>query len=399
MKLYIKDTIRRLRTAKGMTQEQLADALGVAFQSVSRWENGTNYPDVELIPEIAIYFGVSTDELLGMSGAIKAEKLREAWKDYYAATDKSERLAILREMHRNFPEDIEILSFLASVLSDFPELYEEQKAMTEQFIAAAPGAQEFTEKRNEENDLIYLLFGCAPDEDLQNLLDKYSSENYDMTRAALLNYRYFYRNEWEGYELTRQMKLKEMLFDIFEERLRKNYHASAADSAWAQQKSLQILNILTDYHGVPLVNPAPDLWFEPKCLLGFRLSCALASSDRKEEALTVLEDTVTLIENYSTLPVGSKLTYECPSLDSFRYEVIPFDENNEEPYTTGIPLKHMAYKRNGAFMQELTVSVSIHPLVAEEGWEWFDPIRDDPRFLSCLKRVKNLAVTDADNKA
>ena len=53
MKLYIKDTIRRLRTAKGMTQEQLADALGVAFQSVSRWENGTNYPDVELIPEIA----------------------------------------------------------------------------------------------------------------------------------------------------------------------------------------------------------------------------------------------------------------------------------------------------------------------------------------------------------
>ena len=75
MKLYIKDTIRRLRTAKGMTPEQLADALGVAFQSVSRWENGTNYPDVELIPEIAIYFGVSTDELLGMSGAIKAEKL------------------------------------------------------------------------------------------------------------------------------------------------------------------------------------------------------------------------------------------------------------------------------------------------------------------------------------
>ena len=124
MKLYIKDTIRRLRTAKGMTQEQLADALGVAFQSVSRWENGTNYPDVELIPEITLYFGVSTDELLGMSGAIKEEKLREAWQDYFSATDKSERLAILREMHRNFPEDLEILSFLASVLSDFPEFYE-----------------------------------------------------------------------------------------------------------------------------------------------------------------------------------------------------------------------------------------------------------------------------------
>ncbi len=394
MKLYIGDTIRRLRAAKDMTQEQLADALGVSFQSVSRWENGTNYPDIELIPEIALYFGISADDLLGMSGAIKEEKLREAWETFYNSADKNERLALIRVMHRNFPEDTGVLSVMANVLSDFPELYEEQKAVTEQFISAAPANQGFTEKRNEENDLIYMLFECAPDDDLQNLLDKYSSENYDMTRTALLNFRYFRRNEWEGYERTRQIKLKEMLVDIFNERLRKKYHASAADSAWAQRKSLEILNILTDYSGDSLINPVPDLWFKHKWYLGLRLSCALASSDRTEEAISVLEDTVTLIEKFAALPAGSVLTYECPSLDIFSYEVIPFYVNDEEYRNAkDVPLQRVKYLRGGDFMGELTVSVSTHPF-ERAGWEWFDPIRDDPRFVSCLERVKKLARTN-----
>ena len=56
MKLYIGDTIKRLRQQNGLTQEKLAEKLGVSFQSVSRWEGGTSYPDIELIPEIARFF-------------------------------------------------------------------------------------------------------------------------------------------------------------------------------------------------------------------------------------------------------------------------------------------------------------------------------------------------------
>ena len=58
------EKLKRLRKSRNLTQEQLADALGVSFQSVSRWENGTNYPDIELIPEIAAYFDISADDLL-----------------------------------------------------------------------------------------------------------------------------------------------------------------------------------------------------------------------------------------------------------------------------------------------------------------------------------------------
>ncbi len=55
--------LRQLRTAKKMTQEQLADILGVSVQSVSRWECGNTLPDVMLLPQIARLYGVTVDDL------------------------------------------------------------------------------------------------------------------------------------------------------------------------------------------------------------------------------------------------------------------------------------------------------------------------------------------------
>lgn len=55
--------IKQLRLNKGITQETLANALGVSYQAVSRWENETTMPDISLLPQISVYFGVSIDEL------------------------------------------------------------------------------------------------------------------------------------------------------------------------------------------------------------------------------------------------------------------------------------------------------------------------------------------------
>ncbi len=397
MKLYIGNTIRRLRLEKDMTQEQLADALGVSFQSVSRWESGTNYPDIELIPDIAVFFGISADDLMGLTGAVRDEKLSEAWRTVNEAEKAGkarERLDLLRGMRRDFPKDPDVLWTLAYAMSDFPEFYEEQKALTEQFLALPNTNRGFSAKRNDENVLVYALFRSAPDEDLPGLLDRYSSENIDMTRNALLNERYLVREEWEGYESTRQVMLHDDLLEIFFERLRKNYHASASDSAWAQRKSLEILNLLTDYSGGSLLNPVPDLWFEQKYLLGYRLSCALASSGRKEEALSVLEDTVTLIENFAALPVGTELTYECPSLDSFSCSILPQDDGGEKlDIGYQIPLKRVVYRRGDCSTEDWVV-VKLTPLLERDGWEWFDPIREEPRFLSCVERIRKLAPAD-----
>jgi len=63
MNHQIGNKIRSLRKARNISQEVLAQYLGVSFQSVSKWENGSTLPDVTLIPAIASFFEVSTDEL------------------------------------------------------------------------------------------------------------------------------------------------------------------------------------------------------------------------------------------------------------------------------------------------------------------------------------------------
>ncbi|MBQ3512265.1 MAG: phosphoribosylformylglycinamidine cyclo-ligase [Lachnospiraceae bacterium] len=55
------------RKALGLTQQQLADELNISFQAVSKWENGTTYPNIEILKDLAIALGVSVDEILSGS--------------------------------------------------------------------------------------------------------------------------------------------------------------------------------------------------------------------------------------------------------------------------------------------------------------------------------------------
>lgn len=56
--------LRELRIEKNFTQEQLAEALGVTNRSVSRWENGNNMPDLDILIELSKFYGVGVDEIL-----------------------------------------------------------------------------------------------------------------------------------------------------------------------------------------------------------------------------------------------------------------------------------------------------------------------------------------------
>lgn len=61
--MYIGSNIKQLRQRMNLTQEQVANKLGVSYQAVSKWEVGANTPDIALLPDIANLFGVSIDSL------------------------------------------------------------------------------------------------------------------------------------------------------------------------------------------------------------------------------------------------------------------------------------------------------------------------------------------------
>lgn len=63
----LNENIAFFRKKRGITQEELANALGVTNQAVSKWESGKCAPDIQLLPDIAEYFNISIDELFGRS--------------------------------------------------------------------------------------------------------------------------------------------------------------------------------------------------------------------------------------------------------------------------------------------------------------------------------------------
>lgn len=71
----LSNKISKLRRDNNMTQEQLAEKLGVTAQSVSKWENGITSPDITLIPAIAKLFNITTDELLGAVSNDQVKKI------------------------------------------------------------------------------------------------------------------------------------------------------------------------------------------------------------------------------------------------------------------------------------------------------------------------------------
>lgn len=77
--LNIGKCIIQKRKAKGITQEQLADYIGVSKASVSKWESGASFPDILILPELATYFNISVDELLGYSPQLTKEDIKKIY--------------------------------------------------------------------------------------------------------------------------------------------------------------------------------------------------------------------------------------------------------------------------------------------------------------------------------
>ena len=123
MQIKIGDKIRELRRRDGRRQEDLANALGVTCQAVSRWEANGGYPDMEMIPAISNYFGITIDELFGyhrdrenkidaILRKVDAFDLRHDGDDGWV----DDCLAILREGLAEFPGNERLRITLAETL-------------------------------------------------------------------------------------------------------------------------------------------------------------------------------------------------------------------------------------------------------------------------------------------
>ncbi|MBR5868516.1 MAG: helix-turn-helix domain-containing protein, partial [Clostridia bacterium] len=120
MKISIGTNLKNLRQKKGMTQEGLAELLGVSPQAVSRWENDSAYPDITLLPGLALFFDVSVDALVGMDEIRRGEAVAELHTEIHNLVETGkieEAIRLARESVKRYPGDTGLLVTLGETLA------------------------------------------------------------------------------------------------------------------------------------------------------------------------------------------------------------------------------------------------------------------------------------------
>lgn len=110
--------IKELRIENNLTQEELAEQLGVSFQAVSRWENDLTYPDITLLPILANMFDVTVDYLLDVDVMKKETEINEIIEEYFELLNQGkidENLILLEDSLKKYPNSWDIKDALMHI--------------------------------------------------------------------------------------------------------------------------------------------------------------------------------------------------------------------------------------------------------------------------------------------
>ncbi len=420
MKLNLGDNIRTYRRAKDMTQEQLAEQLGVSFQSVSRWENGSTYPDMELLPALARIFSVTVDALLGMSDDERRknfEAIREKLKRELFAEPKNEEsiVAILRELRRDYMEFFFNDTYYFDDIRNsgaykLPAVLAEMRLITDEVVRKCGSnfvksffIGQMAEMEDEDHIVPFLRQNATAD---------------DLSGNALLRRRYLFRGETDKLEKLRQVHLYELVNELCTDR-----------SLWAIRGRPQTYSAeycryvgearLAFLHGLCGIRPDPahpitgdgtvDLFADARLNIGILYAACCAGCGETGHALTVLEDWVSLFERIIAAPEGTDLTCASPAIDRFIPKIhnywMPL-RGREERFGTLTDDGAYSYSAlcepeyfYGDWYGLFDPSGYYGVLTgACGGWElydprWLDPIRDEPRYKAALDRLHALIDT------
>ena len=122
MNINLAEQLKALRKEKNISQEKLAAYLGISYQAISKWENGNAYPDIQLLPDIARFFGITIDELLQVEKldeqALLEEYVLKAETLFRNGEDMEKILTLWKAAYQKMPNNIQVKEFLMSTYFD-----------------------------------------------------------------------------------------------------------------------------------------------------------------------------------------------------------------------------------------------------------------------------------------
>lgn len=206
--MKIGDKIKELRKKQDVTQEKLAAYLNISYQAISKWENGIALPDVTLIPQIAHFFGVTADELLGMKDVEVSEELKQYEKVYMDNFHQGkifDNIVLSREVNEKYPRNYRWMVHQAMALISYCDTTEHLEYSKEHDFAGE--AERICERVLEDctinsirHSAIHILCCQQPRRGKSELALKYANEMPGMIFCK----EFLLANIYEGEDKVRQ---------------------------------------------------------------------------------------------------------------------------------------------------------------------------------------------------
>ncbi len=384
VRIKIGAKIRLLRRQNDVTQDMLADHLGVTPQAVSRWESGVCYPDMNSLPLIADYFSVTMDDLLCYTNARKEQKVDEYLEETERLLDReklTDAMEVLRTALAEIPSSYRLQMEMAEVLSLYAEALMEKgdsPQIREAIVAALDEAVSFCR---------HILSDCTDD----GLRDR--------TKKTLCDiYAHQMDNNAEALHIAEQLHSMSYSREIIKATI------LTGDVAFTQaQKNLILF--------------ADNIWWHL-----YNLACVPAISGdtySREEKIAILEKSVALFELIfedtpyfyadrlanayrqmallhlsSGKPSDKTKALDC--IEKMANAAIICDERPDKAAYTSVIIKHLTYdKSEDTEARGMSKCARLLGGMSNPAWS---ALRADPRFRQAIARMIECAEAHPDEE-
>lgn len=377
MELNFGENLKRLRRSRDLTQEALADALGVSAQSVSKWECAYGYPDITQLPAIANFFRVTIDELLNNdkeSRETEREKFLEKFNNFVWASD--EQIEFVREYCRRYPDDLDFCVCLSTVLAQSIVIYPENK--TKYLSLLRSTVEKVLESPEHRNHALYNMITACEEEEVERYLEL-ATYSVEYTRRNLLISRYESIGDSDKQLIHQGLAfIENMVYQL---------DIRYPDSLGPERKTEYHKCILSMVRSFSNNGNVPDGWL---AFYGYKqlvLAACLFGNGKQEEGKAEFLSAVEKFRRFY------QLSDEFLDMGGILFGNLKMNKDWDMAIDTNGE-KHKLYgtREFRCFSEPDT----IHTLLTNPRWAWFDSARNEDYYKDAVVWLKGLAETTSD---
>jgi transcriptional regulator with XRE-family HTH domain len=360
--INIAKTIIDKRKEKGVTQEELANHIGVTIAAVSKWETSQSYPDISLLPQLAAYFNISIDDLMGYEPQMAKKDIGKLYRKLYEDLNNKpfdEVIAECRKVVKKYYSCFPLLLNMSDLLINASAINGDDDVF---FALTAEAKALFVRVKTESNDMelvkaaLYMEAMCAmilgDPAEVITLLEK--TVVHEQPPEALIATAYHTLDKNKEAETILQIGIYQHILSAFD--LLASYIQFAQDDAERFDEVVKRILALVEIFNMKKLQPPQ---------IGFYISAAQGylANQRTEQALDMLEQ-------YAEVVIGGMIG---PSKGDSFFNLVDTWLSN--------PVIESPVTPHKAVNEQLACEIMREPV--------FDVLRNNSRFQAIVKRLEN----------